>query len=246
VHIVESTISANSVAGTQYALGGGVLGLRNIVIERSLVTGNTCSWGSGGVSKSEDRNDSDPHSRGVTVVNSTISGNSAMLDGGLGGLYSLTIENSTITNNTASHSTGGVYFLGDHYSLLIHSSIISGNSAADTSVHAADLSTTINGPFSGTVHVAGNFNLIASSDALVEVPDDTLTSDPLLGPLADNGGPTLTHALLSGSPAINAGDNLYGFATDQRGAMRVAGPHADIGAFEVQPAPDTVFADGFD
>jgi hypothetical protein len=61
--------------------------------------------------------------------------------------------------------------------------------------------------------------------------------DPLLGPLADNGGPTQTHALLPGSPAIDRGRNDLGLATDQRGFGRVAGRAADMGAFEVQPPP---------
>jgi len=69
----------------------------------------------------------------------------------------------------------------------------------------------------------------------------------MLAPLADNGGPTLTHALLAGSPAIDAGDNFFALPTDQRGVARIAGPQTDIGAFELeQPAYDAVFADGFD
>ena len=65
--------------------------------------------------------------------------------------------------------------------------------------------------------------------------------NPLLGALADNGGPTQTHALLPGSPAVNAGPNpltpFPGSADDQRGAgyARVVGGRVDIGAFEVQP-----------
>ena len=72
----------------------------------------------------------------------------------------------------------------------------------------------------------------------------------MLLPLADNGGRTMTHALADGSPAIDAGDNPLGLATDQRGDgfVRVFGGAADIGAFEVQPAApaDRIFADGFD
>src|SRR5262249_17140353 len=67
--------------------------------------------------------------------------------------------------------------------------------------------------------------------------------------LATNAGPTPTHALLPGIPAIDHGNNDAGLATDQRGAgfARVAGARADIGAFEVQSAPpDPIFADGFD
>ena len=56
---------------------------------------------------------------------------------------------------------------------------------------------------------------------------------PLLGPLRDNGGPTFTHALLAGSPAIDAGDDSAAPATDQRGVARPQGPQSDIGAFEV-------------
>jgi hypothetical protein len=74
--------------------------------------------------------------------------------------------------------------------------------------------------------------------------------DPHLAPLADNGGPVLTHALLSGSPAINRGINPDGLATDQRGAgyARIVGNFADIGAYELQMGDgnDKIFSDGFD
>jgi hypothetical protein len=80
--------------------------------------------------------------------------------------------------------------------------------------------------------VIGADNLIESSNA--PLPADTIGTDPMLGPLADNGGRTRTHALLPGSPAIDAGNNRSGFLWDQRGPgfPRVAGARADIGAFE--------------
>ena len=62
-------------------------------------------------------------------------------------------------------------------------------------------------------------------------------TDPLLGPLADNGGPTLTIALLPGSPAIDAGRVVPGVTADQRGVPRPQGAAPDIGAFEVATAP---------
>jgi hypothetical protein len=64
-------------------------------------------------------------------------------------------------------------------------------------------------------------------------------TDPMLGPLADNGGPTRTHALLPGSPAIDHGSNPAGLVADQRGGLflRTVGAAADIGAFEAQPNP---------
>jgi hypothetical protein len=98
-----------------------------------------------------------------------------------------------------------------------------------------------------TVHaIDGSHDLIGSAN--VALPEGTLGGDPRLGPLADNGGPTLTHALLADSPAIDAGSNPSDLATDQRGGsyVRSAGAAPDIGAFELQAAPDAIFADGFD
>ena len=71
----------------------------------------------------------------------------------------------------------------------------------------------------------------------------------MLGPLQDNGGPTQTHALLEGSPAIDSGSNIDGLASDQRGGgfLRSSGTATDIGAFELQATNgDVIFADGFD
>jgi hypothetical protein len=83
--------------------------------------------------------------------------------------------------------------------------------------------------------VIGADNLIEASNA--PLPVDTIMADPMLGPLANNGGRTRTHALLIGSPAIDAGNNDGGFAWDQRGPgfPRVVGPRTDIGAFESAP-----------
>src|SRR5262249_7598056 len=61
--------------------------------------------------------------------------------------------------------------------------------------------------------------------------------DPRLGPLADNGGPAQTHALLPGSPALDAGSNPLGLATDQRGTARGLNGRAGIGAFQAGPPP---------
>ena len=79
--------------------------------------------------------------------------------------------------------------------------------------------------------VSGGHNLI-QDDTCNPVPSDLIFSDPLLGPLSDNGGSTWTHALLPGSPALDAGDDLACPATDQRGVTRPQGSHCDIGAFE--------------
>ena len=84
--------------------------------------------------------------------------------------------------------------------------------------------------------VGGANNLIASVGAGITLPADTLNADPLLLPLADNGGPTRTHALAAASPARDAGNNSAKLATDQRGHARLAGPAVDIGAVEMDPA----------
>jgi hypothetical protein len=67
------------------------------------------------------------------------------------------------------------------------------------------------------------------------VASDQIIWDALIGPLADNGGPTLTHALLDGSPAIDAADDAACPATDQRGVPRPQGAACDIGAYEYVP-----------
>jgi hypothetical protein len=133
------------------------------------------------------------------------------------------VKNSTVAFNSAGTSTGG----GIHNAgiLTIESTLVVNNSAAT--------GPDVNGA------VTAYYSLIGSSaGATITGTMNKLDVDPLLAALADNGGPTKTHALLAGSPAINAGNNPAGLTTDQRGPgfPRVIGGQADIGAFEVQPA----------
>jgi len=256
-----STISDNSVHGTpgvgasgEYiytsAIGGGGVYIVSIprglpvqsTITNSTISGNsaicdgdpgayTAGGGGGLVSWS---------ARPVLITNSTVSGNSTNLDGG--GLYtrhlgSIELANSTITDNSA-RSGAGIADQGSKspYDLVTHSSIVAGNH-----VSGDDSSEII------TSHtISGANNLITSAN--VALPAGTLSGDPLLAPLADNGGLTWTHALLPGSVAIDAGSNDVGLDTDQRGGnyVRVFGAAADIGAFESQPVADFIFVDGFD
>jgi hypothetical protein len=98
--------------------------------------------------------------------------------------------------------------------------------------------------------VSGSNDLVVAAVGVgVDLPADTLSADPLLGLLAPNGGPTLTHTLGEGSPAIDAGNDDAALKFDQHGEgfSRVYGAAADIGAFEAQPTPpDSIFVDGFD
>ncbi|MET0229514.1 MAG: choice-of-anchor Q domain-containing protein [Rhodanobacteraceae bacterium] len=176
-----------------------------------------------------------------TISNTTLSGNTSDLRGG--GLYlrnlgAVALLNTTITNNTAPEGSGIADAAAQAgYPFSIESSIIAGNHVPDGAT-SQEIVTVLD--------IAGSHDLIASAN--VALPGDTLGGDPVLGALADNGGPTLTHAVLAGSPAIDAGSNIANLDTDQRGGayVRVSGAAADIGAFEAQGAADIVFGNGFD
>lgn len=238
--ISASTISGNVVHGIggAYRSGGGIYSRSDVTIRDSTISGNS-AYSAGAADLSGD---------GISsIVNSTISGNTAVFRSG--GITSsdefLKIWNSTIAFNTASDPPGpyvdgaGVLILGHNQYLSLRSSIIAANSSGGVS---DDLC--LNDSNHQTL--VGANNLIQASN--ITLPD-TINSDPMLAPLADNGGSTFTHALLPGSPAINAGNNLAGLTYDQRGEGfdRIVGPAADIGAYEEQqPPPDGIFASGFE
>jgi hypothetical protein len=167
----------------------------------------------------------------TSIINSTISGNLSTIWTLRLGSEVTTIINSTIAFNDhkgyvpsrercSRYSTVHL-FRGTVASLHIESSIIANN--------------TCNGnPYRdvGGTRVTGANNLITLSN--LPLPPDTISLDPRLAPLADNGGRTKTHALLDDSPAIDMGNNAAGLEYDQRGPgfPRVKGPQADIGAYE--------------
>src|SRR5262249_17768486 len=139
-------------------------------------------------------------SSSLTVENSTISGNSTGVDGGgieIDGGTAM-IRNSTVAFNTAdsrnnSDGQGGGLFVDVGASVTVVSP-----SGADTALGASGSAPDISGP------VAATFSLVENTAGTTFLPGpaNNLTGvDPLLGPLADNGGPTQTHALLPGSPA---------------------------------------------
>lgn len=176
----------------------------------------------------------------AAISNSTISGNGAFDGGAIANTYgSLHIANSTIANNAAVEHGGGIYLRYAYYTTDLRSTIVAAN---QTNGAPEDL-------WPPGMTVSGSNDLVVAAPG-VDLPGDTLSADPLLLPLADNGGPTPTQALADGSPAIDAGSNDAALAFDQRGDgfVRTYGAGTDIGAFEVQPTgpTDRIFANGFD
>ncbi len=238
----NTTITAN-VSGVD---GGAILNLDTLTLLESTVSGNDTSGDGGGIFNDNGL---------LTVTRSTVSGNDATGAGSNGGgIYnangsSLTTTNSTITNNTATASGGGI-FNSSGATATSTNDTISNNSASlnngggisnnDTAI----LTNTIvadntGGNCAGTTAITSNGNNLDSANSCgFAAAGDITGQDPLLGALANNGGPTQTRELLAGSPAIDAGDNAACPPTDQRGAIRPSNGTCDIGAFEVAPEVD--------
>jgi hypothetical protein len=205
--------------------GGGAYTQGNVEVTKSTVSGNHSNDSGGGIAFHNG-----PVLDALAVIaDSTISGNSA--DDRVSALAFVSargsIYNSTITANheTTTDTCWGAIFT---FGMRMESTVVSAN-VCDATDGPRDLGDLPSQPAS----VTGSHNLVGSSG--VSMPGDTLFSDtPGLGPLALNGGPTRTHAVLSGSLLIDRGNNVLNRIYDQRGApfARVRGPAADIGAFE--------------
>ena len=160
----------------------------------------------------------------LVLVNTTLAGNRADWEFG-GGIFSqsvLRVESCTIVDNDANYEAGGIY-LDSMGQLSLVNSVVARNLTTDAV--APDIR--------GTIHTQGGVNLVSSGDG-IDNPFTGIVADPLLGPLADNGGPTLTMLPLPGSPAIDAGGSTD-LTVDQRGFPRVRGPRVDIGSVETEP-----------
>jgi hypothetical protein len=226
-----STVSNNRASGLPASPGsiGGVRAFGGATITQSTISGNSAGGTSGGLRLYA-------LSMPNTIIDSTISGNSARGGGGLYASGNTSIRNSTIAFNveTASQSGGGLRVVGG--SADLQSTIIAANVSGGGVEQNIALG--ISGSVSGANNLIGLSPGIASADKMI---------DPKLFPLHDNGGPTKTHALRAGSPAINAGNVVSGYTVDQRGAgfPRTVGASADIGAYEGVDT-DSIFFDGFD
>src|SRR5918994_183346 len=253
--VTGSTITGNS---SEFANGGGIRneGTTTVTVTESTINGNTSgpsSFGGegGGIYSTNELPDTDPANDPddtTTIINSTISGNTAAGEPGIGGgvynSFGLTvIENSTITKNTATDGRGsGVASRGNEEfaSTEVLSSIISENTNTDVDF-LTDFGTPTNTFLSRGYNLIGDGNATTPDNAFSQTGDQTGLAEPGLGALADNGDPTLTHALLTGSPAIDAGPPTDGDpiacpppSTDQRGISRPQGNACDIGSFELE------------
>jgi hypothetical protein len=235
LEVINSSVSDNFADGigpSGYACGsgGGIKCERGTLkLVSSTVSGNT----------SEDADIHADRARGGGVhvgcnctaafTNTTVSGNTSVAYAG--GVYikgALRLVNCTITDNATSGEGGGVYVRGH---LDVVNTIMAHNAGKGGNC-------VIGGPggYQGKGEIGVNTNNLVVGGTC----HPTYTEDPMLGPLADNGGDTLTHALLPGSPAIDAVSAIScTVATDQRGALRPVvqmSPKTpcDIGAFEVQ------------
>jgi len=224
--ITRSTLNDNQTTGPDGA-GGAIANFGSMDIFTSTINGNSTSGNGGGVYTESDGN----------IINSTISGNSANLGGGIYNNYvgSLNIANSTIALNSASLKGAGIW--NEAGLINLRSSIVALNSG--------------NADLDGNHSVSSlGYNIVGTFSSIVSAPSDQLgvTATQLkLGPLQDNGGPTMTHALLPGSVALDSGINFDSLTTDQRGLPRpyddphidnpAGGDGTDVGAFEVQAVP---------
>ncbi|SDW52437.1 choice-of-anchor Q domain-containing protein [Thiocapsa roseopersicina] len=244
VTINDFSITGGKVEGTER--GGGIRNLGNLTINRCTITGNRSELNGGGINNAP--------GAVMEINDSTISGNQLVGDdsgetgGGIENEGSLTIKNSTISGNTSSNDGGGIatsralvldsvtvtgnsvsgagaagagVYVGGFGTLTARNSILAGNSGAEDCTSFISPATDAGHNLVQTQYSCGFTNGVNGT---------IVGQNPLLGVLRNNGGPTRTHALLSGSPAIDAGATAL--TTDQRGYARPSGAADDIGAFE--------------
>ena len=231
----NSTVSENKAG--PISGGGGIYSTGALTINNSTIAGNSANLGGGIVG-------------GATINKSTVSANTAYVGGAIHS-GALVLINSTLSGNAASKQGGGVNNIG---TLNVFSSTFSGNRAANgggifnnggtTRMQDSIIANSPSGGNCSGVITSNGYNMSSDGTCNFHNSGDRNTTDPMLGPLQNNGGPTQTMALPSGSPAIDAGnpsgctDNSgHMLTTDQRGFPRPDKEDTggcDMGAYERQ------------
>lgn len=243
-----------------YLLFGEASGTATLNLIDSTITGNASDFGVGGGLLNANF---EGNTAAASIERCTLSDNSAPAGGGIfssGADVSVNIFNSTLSGNVATDGPGGGIFDDLSSLLVVNNSTLSGNSSewemgSGIAVRAGTLllrNTILNAGAlgeniwvdpseGGDVLSYGNNLSSDNGSGYLTTAGDLINATPLLGPLQDNGGLTFTHALLVGSPAIDAGSaiDIAGLPVtiDQRGLSRPQGSTVDIGAFELEQAP---------
>jgi hypothetical protein len=231
------TINASTISGNylnQYLHfcvvgGGGINNSGTLTINNSTITGNNVGSISGACGGGIE------NSGTLTINTSTITGNNAGTEygnaysGGIAGGGTLTINNSTVSGNSASSRYGKAYGGGIAGPVILQNSIVANNGSAGNCYG---------------IMTSNGYNLSSDNTCNFNGPGDLNNTDPKLGQLGNYGGPTQTMPLLSGSPAIDAGNpsgctdgNGHLLKTDQRGRPRPDKEDSggcDMGAYERQ------------
>jgi predicted outer membrane repeat protein len=211
VEVTGSLLSGNKVTGPT-GQGGAIANIAgSIILNRVALTNNSAIGNGGGIYSTDS----------ISLTNVTLNGNQSTNNGG-GGLYQGSGNGSlnfvTVAGNTGNFGAG-LYNDGNLGTLFLQNTVLSNNSG---------------GNCDGVVSSSGhNLSSDKNCSSLFIQPGDKTNTPALLGPLSDNGGQTLTHLPLTGSPAINGGQCVVGVTVDQRGALRPTGVTAcDMGAVE--------------
>jgi outer membrane protein OmpA-like peptidoglycan-associated protein len=240
VSVLRDWITNNTAVPAPVSATNSTLAVDSSTISVNTATGNIAENIAGGIAVIRSQ---------ATIHNSTITDNTATVAGSGGvaistgnnqpGAASVTIENSTIAGNSGvttanlQAKTEGV--AGQTATATVQSSILAEVQGGQLNCDMADPGTSI---------ISTGHNIDSTNDCGFSGTGDQVSTDPVLGPLEDNGGPTLTRAPAVGGPAIDKGSNPQSLATDQRGFARTfdipgvtngSGGATDVGAFEAEP-----------